>query len=317
VRLPALVRLSRPFTLLAPAIGMVGAACAALGFPNVVSGEAFALPSWALGKIAIGGLGAALLNVASNTVNQIYDIEVDRINKPDRPLPAGEISLGQAWVVTVVTYLLALGCAWLVNELLLVIVAFTVFLTYAYSGPPFRTKRHWAFANITIAIPRGFLLPLAGWATVWGSAEFAAVGDALPSDIWTFAAASGAFVLGAASTKDFADLAGDEAGGCITLPLRVGVEKAVKIIAPFLFIPWLLFPIGVALGWLSGNAAILAGGGALLIVMGARAAWLLVTRPEALTDQSTHPAWVLMYLMMVLSQVVFALGYVFAPGAAA
>jgi len=306
----AFVRLSRPFTLLAPSVGMIGAASAALGW-----GGDFALPGWAIAKIAIGGLGAALLNVASNTVNQIYDIEIDRINKSERPLPAGEITIAQAWVVTVVTYLLALGCAWLVNELLLVIVIFTVFLTYAYSGPPFRTKRHWAFANITIAIPRGFLLPLAGWATVWGSADFAYAGAALPSDIWTFAAASGVFVLGAASTKDFADLEGDEAGGCITLPLRVGVTRAVRVIAPFMFIPWFLFPIGVAAGWLTGNAAILVGGGALLILMGVRAAWLLVSRPEALTDKSTHPAWVLMYLMMMMSQVVFALGYVFAPGA--
>ncbi len=307
----ALVRLSRPFTLLAPSIGMVGTALAALGW-----GGAFVFPEWALGKIALGGLGAALLNVASNSVNQIFDIEVDRINKPERPLPAGDLSIAEAWVVTVVTYALALTCAWMVNELLLVIVAFTVFLTYAYSGPPFRTKRHWAFANVTIAIPRGFLLPLAGWATVWGSPEFAGVGSALPTDIYTFAAASAAFVLGAASTKDFADLAGDEAGGCITLPLRVGVERAVRIIAPFLVFPWFLLPIGVATGWLTGNAIILVGGGVVLIAMGARAAWLLISRPEALTDQSTHPAWVLMYLMMVISQVVFALGYVFAPGAA-
>jgi 4-hydroxybenzoate polyprenyltransferase len=296
---------------------MVGAACAALGFPTIASGAGFAIPTWAIGKIAIGGLGAALLNVASNSVNQIYDIEVDRINKPERPLPAGEITIPQAWVVTISTYAMALGCAWIVNELLLIIVAFTAFLTYAYSGPPFRTKRHWAFANITIAIPRGFLLPLAGWACVWGSAEFASFGAPIPSDIWTFAAASAAFVVGAASTKDFADLKGDEAGGCITLPLRVGVERAVKIIAPFLFVPWFLFPIGVAVGWLTGDALVLAGGGTLLILMGMRAAWLLVMKPEALTGQSTHPAWVLMYLMMVLSQVVFALGYIIAPGTTA
>ena len=36
-----------------------------------------------------------------------------------------------------------------------------------------------------------------------------------------------------------------------------------------------------------------------------------------LTDGSTHPAWVLMYLMMVVSQLVFAAGYVLAPGSAA
>lgn len=308
----SLVRLSRPFTLLAPAVGMIAAALAALGW----NGE-FEVAGWSAGKIAVGGLGAALLNVASNSVNQIYDIEVDRINKPERPLPRGEITIPQAWIVTIVTYALACLCAWLVNDLLLVIVLFTVLLTYAYSGPPFRTKRHWALANITIAIPRGFLLPLAGWATIWGSPEFAAGGSALPPDIWTFAAASGLFVLGAASTKDFADLAGDRAGGCITLPLRFGIGPAVRVIAPFLVVPWLLLPLGVALGWLRGHPVALLAGGALLLAMGARAAWLLVRRPEALTDGSTHPAWVLMYLMMVVSQLVFAVSYVLTPGGAA
>ena len=59
------------------------------------------------------------------------------------------------------------------------------------------------------------------------------------------------------------------------------------------------------------------GARSLLLAMGARAAWLLVRRPEALTDGSTHPAWVLMYLMMVVSQLVFAAGYVLAPGGGA
>ena len=308
MRLGSLVRLSRPFTLLAPAIGMIAAALAALGWDG-----AFALAGWSTGKIAIGAIGAALLNVASNSVNQIYDIDVDRINKPNRPLPAGEITIPQAWIVTVVTYALACLCAWFVNDLLLLIVLLTVILTYAYSGPPFRTKRHWLFANVTIAIPRGFLLPLAGWATIWGSAECASSGAPLPRDIWTFAAASGLFVLGAASTKDFADLEGDRAGGCITLPLRFGIGTAVRVIAPFLVLPWLLLPIGVALGWMRGHPVALLVGGGLLIAMGARAAWLLVRKPEALTDGSTHPAWVLMYLMMVVSQVVFAVSYVLTP----
>ncbi len=307
----AIVRLSRPFTLLAPALGMIAAALAALGW----SGSE--LTGWSVRKIAIGALGALLLNVASNAVNQIYDIEVDRINKPARPLPAGDLSIRAAWVVCIATYAGAAFAAWCVNDLLLVIVLFTVLLTYAYSGPPFRTKRHWALSNLTIAIPRGFLLPLAGWAVIAGSPEAGLTGDALPTDVWAFAAASGLFVLGAASTKDFADLEGDEAGGCITLPLRFGIKRSVQVIAPSLVLPWVLL-IGASLaGWMSGgNGSVVICGGALLVALGARAGYLLIRDPDALTDQSTHPAWVLMYLMMLVSQAVFALAYLFGPGGA-
>jgi 4-hydroxybenzoate polyprenyltransferase len=302
------VRLARPFTLLAPALGMVAGGVAALGHAGDLR-----LDGWVVRQIGLGALAALTLNVASNAVNQIFDLEVDRINKPERPLPAGELSVRAAAWVTGVAYALSLVIAAAVNTPLLVIVAFTAALTYAYSGPPFRTKRHWALANLTIAAPRGFLLPLAGWVAISGSVEGAAFGEVFPVDAWVVAAAGGLFILGAATTKDYADLEGDEANGCITLPLRFGIERSVRMVAPFLFLPWLLFPAGVAAGWLQGNHALLFWGGLALAAVGARAGWLLVRRPDALTGGSTHPAWVLMYLIMLGSQGVVAFGYAVAP----
>ena len=308
--LAALVALARPFTLLAPALGVVAAAVAAAGFHGVPLSRPTAIRA-----IVLATLGAAVLNVASNAVNQVFDVEVDRINKPGRPLPSGALGTGTAWLVVVLGYAAALLCAALVNPLLAVIVAFTAFVTYAYSAPPLRTKRHWALANVTIAVPRGFLLPVAGWAAISGTAELVAadgpfdVARMLPSDILVFATAAGLFVLGAASTKDFADLEGDRAGGCITLPLRFGVPAAVKVVSGFLVVPWLLLPLGVLTGLSTGRTAMLVGGGITLTLIGARAAWLLLRDPAALTNKSTHPAWVLMYLLMLASQLVLALAY--------
>jgi len=307
MKLSAVVRLSRPFTLLAPAVGMLATGFAAIGWAG-----SFELEGWSVTKILLGALAAAILNIASNSVNQIFDIEVDRINKPERPLPAGDLSLKQAGVITVVTYLGALALAATINATIFWIVLFTAVLTYLYSGPPARTKRHWAFANITIAIPRGFLLPMAGWAAVSGN-ELYAGAEVLPLGIWLFAAASGLFVLGAATTKDYADLKGDEAGGCITLPLKFGVERSVRFVAPFLVLPWLGWAAAIALTDPGGNHTFLFWGSLLLAAIGARAAWLLLRDPESLTSGSTHPSWVLMYLMMIGSQIVFALGYVVAP----
>jgi 4-hydroxybenzoate polyprenyltransferase len=198
--------------------------------------------------------------------------------------------------------------AGLIHPTLAAIVAFTAFLTYAYSGPPLRTKRHWAFANLTIATPRGFLLPLAGWLAV-----ALPRGDAVPIDAWILAAASGLFVLGAATTKDYADMEGDRAGGCITLPLRFGVERSVNVVAPFLVVPWLLVAVAAARGFLAGNHFVLFWGAILLGVVGMRAVRLLVRDPQALTGKSTHPSWVLMYLLMVFSQVMAALAYALPP----
>ena len=119
--LSAYARFARPFTLLAPAAGMVCWGLVAAGARPTTP-----LEGWIWGKIALGALMAAFLNCASNGVNQIYDREIDAINKPRRPLPAGEIGLGGAWIFTLLFYGLGVGTAALVNATTLVIVVFTV-----------------------------------------------------------------------------------------------------------------------------------------------------------------------------------------------
>ena len=57
---------------------------------------------------------AAVLNAGVNALNQIYDLEIDRVNKPKRPLPSGRLSMRDAWSFTCVTYVIALVLAWLV-----------------------------------------------------------------------------------------------------------------------------------------------------------------------------------------------------------
>jgi 4-hydroxybenzoate polyprenyltransferase len=120
-----------------------------------------------------GALMAGVLNAANNAINQIYDLDIDRVNKPSRPLPSGTLSMGEAWGFTILTTLVAWVLAWLATPVGLEahrecfwIVLFTSFMCWAYSAPPLQTKRKGFWANITIAIPRGMLLKVAGWSTV-------------------------------------------------------------------------------------------------------------------------------------------------------
>ena len=95
--------------------------------------------------------------------------------------------------------------------------------TFIYSCPPLRTKQRGIWANVTIAIPRGVLLKVAGWScvkTIWGG------------EPWFIGAIFGLFLLGASTTKDFADMEGDARGGCRTLPLLYGVRRAAWMISP-------------------------------------------------------------------------------------
>jgi 4-hydroxybenzoate polyprenyltransferase len=287
------IHLTRPFTLLAPTIGFLsGAAIAARGMPPAAA--------------YIGAASAAILNAASNIINQYFDLEIDRINKPKRPLPSGRISIRAAWIFTIILYIASFVTAALVNVQFLLIVLFTAVVTYAYSGPPFRTKRWGILANLTIALPRGCLLMVAGWTSARPDTMWTA-------EPWFIGMIFGLYVAGAATTKDFSDMKGDAEGGCRTLPIVYGVRNSAKIIAPFFVFPFLLMLVGAATGVLAGSKTILTISGIALAIWGVYIAYLILRRPEELTLEANHVSWKHMYLMLVAGQVAFALAYIVGP----
>jgi 4-hydroxybenzoate polyprenyltransferase len=268
------------------------------------------------------------MNAASNAINQIYDLEIDRLNKPDRPLVTGALSIREAWIFTWLFYALALIPTWLVvphpyetfSEKLTAPLAqhvtFYIYLagllfTFIYSAPELgRTKVRGMLANFTMAIPRGILLKLAGWAMV------APIWSAEP---WYIGLVICLFLLGAASTKDFADIAGDTAGGCRTLPIVYGVKRAAWMISPSFVLPWILLPLGTVLrdpqdpshSILTGDPWLLSALGVLFMVWGAYTVYLLVRDPASLTETENHPSWKHMYMMMMGAQIGLALAYIF------
>jgi len=289
---------TRPFTLWPPALGMVSGGVTAWGASGAnVSDD----PARLVFNVVIGALMAAVLNAASNGINQVYDLPLDAINKPKRPLPSGRMTIREANVVTAICYAIALGLAALVNWMCFALAAIAAVLTWAYSAPPLRTKRDAIAANLTIALPRGLMLKVAGWTTV---KDFDSV------EPWYIGSIFFLFLLGAATTKDFADMEGDAKHGCITLPVRFGVKRAAWIIAPFFVLPFAMIPIGTQLGILTGNLLFLDLLGLGLALWGMYTVWLLVRRPDELATTENHPSWTHMYLMMMALQIGFALGYV-------
>ena len=298
-RMRAVVDLARPFTLIAPALGFVSASATAIG---AQPGEAW---SWSLVvPPVLGAIMAAVLNIASNGLNQIFDLEVDRINKPKRPLPSGRMGLREAWGITLASFAIAFVLAWFVapggrHECFWMVLAAAA-ITTLYSVPPFRTKRLGIWANVTIAIPRGVLLKVAGWSAVKTAAGF---------EPWYLGAIFGLFLLGATTTKDFADMEGDARGGCRTLPIRYGVARAAWMISPSFVLPFLMIPAGAWLGILTGNFWLLQGLGALMTAYGLYVCYLMLRRPDTLAVEENHVSWAHMYRMMFVAQLGFALAY--------
>ncbi len=283
-------------------LGMATGALAAWG-TSVPSNVAAGVP----GRVILGILMAAVLNAASNVLNQICDLEQDRINKPHRPLPSGTMTVKQAGRLAALLYVVANVLAFFIDSgagrECFYIVLFTSFLTYAYSGEPFRWRRFGWRANLTVAIPRGLLLKVAGWSTVAPVFH-----DREP---WFLGGVFFLFLLGATTTKDYADIRGDAACGVRNLPVRLGVRGALRATAPFFVLPWLFL---AAAPWLPGRP--LSASPVALLVLGVTCAsygafivLLLFRNPDALSRTENHPAWAHMYRLMMLAQVGSAVVY--------
>jgi len=295
----AYLDLARPFTLVAPALGFVSGALTAIG--------AAPREPWSPALLTaplVGAAMAALLNAGNNALNQIYDLDIDRVNKPKRPLPSGRLTIPQVWWFTNITYAMALVLAWLVapggRHECFWLVAIAVVCTYIYSVPPFRTKRLGIWANVTIAIPRGVLLKVAGWSSVK---------TVIGLEPWYIGAIFGLFLLGATTTKDFADMEGDRRGGCRTLPIQYGVRRAAWMISPSFVIPFMMINAGAAAHVLTGNFWLLQILGGLMTVYGLYVLYLMLRRPEDLAVEENHVSWAHMYRMMFVAQIGFALAY--------
>jgi 4-hydroxybenzoate polyprenyltransferase len=318
------VKLARPFTLLPPLLGIISGAICAYG--SIHNPEPGVLNLRIILIVALGSLCAAFLNAANNAINQIYDLEIDRMNKPDRPLVTGALSNSQVWKFVWIFNILGVLPTWLVvvfpyislSEKFVAPLEFhqTFFIyvvallsTFIYSVPSLgRTKARGILANITIAIPRGMLLKVAGWAMI------APIWFLEP---WFIGLVFALFLLGAASTKDFADIDGDRAGGCRTLPIVYGVRKAAWMISPFFVFPWFLILVGVHMkdpannshAILTGDPVMLTVLGIVLAIWGMYTVYLILRNPEELARVENHPSWNHMYYMMMAAQVGFALAY--------
>lgn len=208
---------ARPFTLLMPAVGMAAGGIVAWGADPRFQTDWGNPGAGVWLRIGLGAIMAAIMNAGSNGLNQIYDLEIDRINKPARPLPSGRLRLRQAWGFTGLTLSVGLALAWLVNWQCLAMALAAAILTACYSVPPARTKRWGPLASLTVALPRGFLLPVAGWSAVKSVAT---------AEPWLLSLPLGLFILGASSTKDFSDIPGT--GQAAAIPFRSGTGSGKR-----------------------------------------------------------------------------------------
>jgi geranylgeranylglycerol-phosphate geranylgeranyltransferase len=164
---------------------------------------------------------------AGNALNDYMDRNVDRRAHPDRPIPSGRVTPGQALAVQALLFELALILAFFVATIAVVVVAVSLILMVAYET---RFKARGLPGNIVIGL-------LTGVPFVMGAIAVGGVGQA----VLILSLLAGLATLGREVIKDIEDMDADE--GRTTLPMRVGKEKAWLFARGVLIVGVLLSPL--------------------------------------------------------------------------
>ncbi|MCU0519044.1 MAG: homogentisate phytyltransferase [Oscillatoria sp. Prado101] len=237
-RLYSFWKFSRPHTIIGTSLSVVGLCSLALA----ESGTGFSqFRLWQL----LGALGACLAgNVYIVGLNQLEDVEIDKVNKPHLPVAAGEFSFQQGQLIVAVAGSLALLLALLGWPFLLATVGVSLAIGTAYSLPPVRLKRFPFWASFCIFTVRGVIVNL-------GLFLYFAGGGAIPPEVWALTLFVLGFTLAIAIFKDIPDMEGDRLYNITTFTIKLGAKTVLNLGRWVLTVCYL----GVALAgvfWLQG-----------------------------------------------------------------
>lgn len=172
---------------------------------------------------------ALLINVYITGLNQIFDIQIDKQNKPDLPLASGRLSVPVAWCVVAFSLALAgfLACSYPSESggwMLQLPLICSALLGTAYSAPPLRLKRFPFLAAFCIVVVRGVVVNLGFYHYVLNAMGLAAQASNFRSCL--AAGFFAVFGLVIALLKDVPDVLGDKAANIRSLTVRLGPEQA-------------------------------------------------------------------------------------------
>jgi homogentisate phytyltransferase / homogentisate geranylgeranyltransferase len=166
-------------------------------------------------------IACLLGNIYIVGLNQLYDVEIDRVNKPDLPLASGKLSISQGKWIVGISGVLAIAIAACFGRWLFVTVAVSLAIGTAYSVPPIRFKRYPLLAAICILTVRGCIVNLGLFSHF--NRVFTGT-DSLPPSVWVLTLFILVFTVAIAIFKDVPDLEGDRQYQIQTFTLVLGKQ---------------------------------------------------------------------------------------------
>lgn len=171
-----------------------------------------------------------LVSGAGNAINDYFDIRIDSINRPERPIPSGRIKVKEAFYFSCILFTLGILIAFSINPICGLIALFNSLLLILYArtlkGTPL-------LGNLSIGY-------LTGSVFLFGASIFGYEGIKALSVLFLLAALA---ITAREIVKDIEDMEGDRQEGANTLPLRIGAKKAGYLAVVTGFLAVILSPL--------------------------------------------------------------------------
>lgn len=185
-------------------------------------------------NLLLACLSGMLITGGANAINDYFDADIDRINKPNRPLPRKAISLENAFIFSIILFIAGIIPAFFINFSSIVIAGLSAILLFLYSR---NLKRTVLAGNLTVAF-------MTGLAFIYGGMALGYPRKAFIVGIFAFF-----YHLGREIIKDVEDIEGDRNDGVITFPIYYGIKPALICATSVLSFLVILTLIPYFLGW--------------------------------------------------------------------
>ena len=213
--LKILWQFSRPHTI-------IGSTCSIMALYIIAcNGKGLLLHSWLYAATLIAALAC---NVFIVGINQLADVEMDKVNKPYLPLAAGTLTRKNALAIVYTALVIALAFAFVASLFYFVLIIVILLIGIAYSLPPLYLKQHHLPAALAITLVRGLLVNVGIFMhfqkIINGNYE-------VPGYVWCLAFFIMAFSIAIAWFKDLPDTEGDEKFHVRTLAVLYSKKNAL------------------------------------------------------------------------------------------
>ena len=285
-KLRGIIELLRPFTLLAPIIVSSSVMIASLIYSGKIDISFLTI----IVTVIPASICFALLNGASNALNQATDFKEDKLSKPYRPIPKGIITQKEAQNISFILFIFAMLLSLTINITFSLFVLAIAFFSITYSLPP-RIKKFLFLNQLWVAIPRGFLGILGSWSVF---------GNPFQNPPLAIGCIAAIFLFGGTSTKDILDAEADKRAGTKTLVNVLGVKKTALISFVFMSSAFALIIPLIMLNILEAYLFPLA----LLVVFSFLIFWLMIHNRKNEKRENTS-SWTLMYATYIAYLLLF------------